>query len=365
MSYEKRGVRPFDTLDKTQTLLNQMLRVQCPPIPDGYQPPLGNEGLKLIGVDDGFIAGAGGTLILSPEQYVGDSIGLYYATHEDDWQTLTSEAGKELDRIFGKRRNAPVSVVVTLTNTRLKQVQLVSCTPFGEWSSGEWRHLLSERKTGADRPRALRMPADGCVLGIRFLLDKDLPEEHRVSGRPWRKGSWLAAVDINISASREGGLLPRPMNDTIRERFGLREHTTLFVEFRGEASGMYAVGDLSDVLSVYIDESLLKSATEENQKGELVRPAGGPLVNRWVIDTYRALIDRYSRDDRLDEFDPTTADHKRTFLYSMLQKVEDACHIPIDEALLILKDQPNRFAALFEHVLGLKVQDESLLQLRK
>jgi hypothetical protein len=365
MSYEKRAVRPFDTLDRTQRLLNRMMRVQCPPIPDGYQTPLGNAGLELLGVKDGSIAASGGTLVLNPEQYVGDAIGLYFSTHDDDWQTLTKEAGKELDQIFGRRDAAPVSVIVTLNNTRLKQIEILSSMTFSEWASGDWKHLVTKRVSGDLRPRPLRMPGDGCVLGIRFMLHSDLPVEHRVGGRPWRKGNWLARVDINISSASGGGLLPRPMNDAIRARFQLGEQTTLFVEFRGDRSGLHAVTDLSDVLSVYVDEDLLMAALETDARNAHVRPAGQSLVNRWVLDTYRTLIEMYSRDDQLDDFDPTSDVYRRTFLYSMLLKVEDHCHVPIEEALLILKDQPNRFAALFEHVLNAKQSDQFLLGLRK
>lgn len=365
MSLEKRGVRPFDTLDATQSLLNRTIRLQSPPIPDGFQPPLGNLGLTPIGVQIGQVAGPGGTLVLEHDQYVGGPIGLYYCTNDDDWQTLTAETGKELDRIFGRRMDAPVNVVVSLANTRLKQVEILSSETFAEWASNDWRRMLTKRATGKQRPRALRMPADGCVLSIRFLLHSDLPPARRIAGRPWRKGSWLARVDINISSAVHGGLQPRPMNDAIRERFGLGSHTSLFVEFRGNCSGLHAVTDLSDVVSVYIDESLLAGAMELTPQGKPIRAAGDSLVNRWVLDTYRTLIDCYSKDDRLEEFDVNNDEHRRTFLFSMLSRVEEACRISVEEGLLVLKDQPTRFAALFEHVLAVRQSDELLLGLRK
>lgn len=364
MGYEKRSVRPFETLDRSQKLLNQFVRVQCPPIPDGMSASFGNGALTPIGVNEGAIAAPGGTLVLRKEHYVGEAIGLYFGVNEADWEELVTEMGHEIDAIFGRRGEVPVSVMVTLTNSRLKQVEILSVTPFDEWASGGWRHVIAKRVKGEGRPRALRMPADGCALGIRFVLHNDLPVDRRLPARPWRKGSWLAKVEIDISSAKGGGLLPRPMNDSIRSRFGLAAHTSLYVDFRGSTSGLHAATDLADVITVYIDEELLMGALEENAKGEPLRAAGGPLVNRWVLDTYRTLIEMLSRDDRLDEFDPDDPAHQRTFLYSMLSNVEGECGIAMDEALLILKDQPNRFAALYEHVLHLKQHDQRLLGLK-
>lgn len=366
MALERRGVRPFKAMEETQRNLNAMVRIQCPPIPDGFQPPLGNQGLKPIGVPSGQVAGPGGTLVLDRSQYVGAPIGLYFGTHDHDWQRLIDDAGRELDDIFGRRADAPVSVVVTLTNTRLKQVQILSTQTFTQWSSSDdRRYVIARPDNTKKRPRALRMPDDGCILGVRFILHSDVPPERRIAERPWRKGSWLARIDINISSAIDGGLQPRPMNEAIRERFGLGQHTSLFVEFRGITSGLHAVTDLSDVVSVYIDEELLAGAMELGPNGRPVRAAGEALINRWVLDTYRTLIDLYSRDDQLDDFDPGSDEHRRTFLYSMLSRVEESCHVAIEEALLILKEQPNRFAALFEHVLQVRLQDNHLLELRR
>ena len=139
MAYEKRGLRPFDTLDGTQALLRQMLRVQSPPIPDGFQPPLGSLGLSLIGVPKGSIAAHGGTLLLDRNDYMSAAIGIYFGVNDDDWQDLTNTVGFELDAVFGNRSQAPVNVVVTITNARLKQVHQVLNLSFNDWVSGSWR----------------------------------------------------------------------------------------------------------------------------------------------------------------------------------------------------------------------------------
>jgi hypothetical protein len=208
------------------------------------------------------------------------------------------------------------------------------------------------------------MPGDGCTLTVAFLLHDDVPKSRRVSGRPWRKGSWLARLEVAISAARDGGLAPRPLTEEIRNRFGLPSYTSSYVHVHGGTSGVHLVADLSEVLTVYIDEELLLAAAELDARNAHVHPGGGPLLNRWVLDTYRSLIMAYCKDDSLDEFDPEDDAHKRTFLYSMLQRVEDHCVIPVAEGLLVLKEDPYRFVALMEHVLGVRETDRELLQLR-
>jgi len=365
MAYEKRGLRPFDALDRTQAKLRQMVRVQSPPIPDGFQPPLGLLGVTLVGVSKGSIAAHGGTLLLDRDEYMSAPVGLYFGVNDDDWLDLTNTVGYELDEVFGSRSTAPVNVVVTVANARLKQVHQVINLSFNDWVNESWRHRLAKGGDNKNRPRPLRMPDDGCTIWVQFLLNSDLPRSQRVLGRPWRKGSWLARAEVRVSAGRGTGLAPRPLNSETRARFGLGKYTSTFVEMRGDLSGLCMTTDLSQFLTVYIDDELLHGAAEMNDRGDHVRGAGAALIGRWVMDTYRALIYGYSRDDQLDDFDPAIDEHKQTYLYSLLSQIEDANLVGIDEALLILRDNPTQFAGLIEHVLAMKASDQSLLELRR
>lgn len=368
MAYEKRGLRPFNTLERTQKELNRLLRLQSPRIPDGQQANLGNLGLEPVGVANGSITDPNGTLQLDRNRYLQDSLGLYFGTHDDHWMDLTQVAATEAEEVFGRGSRPPIKVVVTASNPRLKQVHVLREWDFDDWRyAGDqgWRCDLVKRGSGEQRPRPFRMPADGCVVTALFLLGKDLPIAERAPGRPWRKGSWLARADFRVTASIGNGLAPHPMNSEIRERFGLASHSTFFVDFRSEASGVCMATDLSRVMTVFIDEDLLKSAAELDVRNNPRRPAGGPLLNQWVMDTYRALVFHYLRDDQLSEFDPTTDSCRNTFLYSMLKTIKDEHHVTLQEAFLILKDQPFRFLALLEHNLAMKTSNELLLELKK
>jgi hypothetical protein len=363
MAFERRSLRPFDALEKTQTLLNHVVRLQCPPIPDGFQPLLGEPGRKAIGVR-GEIAEPGRTLVLNHDQYVGGGIGLYFGVNEDDWLQLTKVAGEELSKILGPGRLGFATIVVTVTNNRLKMIHKVLELTFDQWTGGDWRVLLAPPGDREARPRPLRMPADGCVVRVSILLNRELPTDMRAEGRPWRKGSWLAGVDIKISAGKGTGLAPRVLDAAIREKFLLGEHTSSFVDIHAERSGICWTSNLAEVMTVYIDEDLLKSAAEMTSPDEHVRAAGGPLITRWVMDTYRALIQAYSADDQLADFDPDSGVHEQTVLYSMLLDLEEKLLVNRSEALLILREQPSRFTAMMEHVVGLKMTDQSLLELK-
>ena len=365
MSYERRGLRPFDTMDETQKLLNDYLRIQSPPIPDGFIPPLGALALTPYGVNTGSIAGNGGTLVLDAEQYVSNSFGLYFGVHEDHWGDFTSTVGREIDKIFGRRQDAPVNLLVTAINRRLKQLVVLLDIPFQDWisSSQEWRWNLVKAGDSAERPRPLRMPNDGCDVVLQFVLREDLPERFRVRGRPWRKGSWLARATIKVTAGKGSGLAPRPLTPEIRKVYGLGDRCTSFIDFRGEPSGLCMHRDLSDVLSVYIDENLLSTAGQMKPNGESANPAGSSIFARLVMDTYRTLVFALWNDEDLDQFDVDDEQHRYTFTYSMLDRVASYSNISIEEALNILKDSPSRFSSLVEGSIDILSSDSQLLQL--
>lgn len=368
MAYEKRGLRPFDTLDETQKLLNHLLKVQSPPIPDGYLPPLGNQGLDPLGVDarSGAIGGANGTLSLTPEQFTTNAYGLYFGVNEDDWRDLLNTLDRELREIYGTRARLPAAILVTATNTRLRQVVELLNEDYTTFSQSDSpRRIIVAAGDSAARHRPFRMPQDGCTITIQVILPDDLPPSERAPGRPWRKGSWLARVTVKVRASQGSGLAPRYLTPKIRERHEIGDLCSSFVDLRVDPSGISMVTDLSDVLSVYIDEEALKKATELKGNNEFATPAGEAMLLRWVMDTYRALVLAFRMDDRLDEFDPDSDDCRHTYLYSLLQQVADSSGISIDEALNVLTAQPHRFVALIENSLELLSTDNRLLQLRK
>jgi hypothetical protein len=353
-------------MDATQRLLNNSLRVQSPRIPDGHQPAMGNLGLEPVGVDAGSIAGAGGTLNLSTEEYTNNTFGLYFGLHDDDWLAVTRAATEDLERIYGRTANAPVNLLVTVSNARLRQLEVLLDIPFSEWLANEesWRWNLVAAGNGLDRPRPLRMPTDGCIISVQFILRENLPEDKRTRDRPWRKGSWLARVFVRVAASKGSGLDPRPLTQVVRESHVLGDHCSFYVDFHGESSGFCFTKDLSDALTVYIDEDLLEKAKSKNARGVYVHPAAKGLVNRWVIDTYRTIVHNLVRDELLNEFDIDQEDHRYSITYQLLSRVSDYLHVSIAEALNILRDQPDRFVALLEGSLNLKSSDNDLLDLK-
>lgn len=366
MAYEKRGVRPFETMDATQTRLNANLRIQSPRIPDGFQPLFGNLGLTPHGVDDGSIAAPGGTVVLSPDQYKSNSFGLYFGVHEDDWLEITRAATDDLTRIFGRIADAPVNLLVTVTNTRLNLTQVILDVPATTWLEHPdcWRWNLVDAGNTPTRPRPMRMPHDGCVITVQFVLREEVAEAKKVAGRPWRKGSWLAKVRVRVAATKGSGLSPRPLTTEIRELNSLGDHCTSFLDFHGEFSGFCFLRDLSDVLTVYIDEELLAIASRRNSTGVADKPASKGLINRWVLDTYRSLVHILSRDDQLSEFDVDMEDHRYSFTYQLLSRVNDYSNLSYAEALNVLRENPDKFIALLEGSMAMRSSDSALMDLR-
>ncbi len=205
------------------------------------------------------------------------------------------------------------------------------------------------------------MPGDGSEILVQFVLSSELPERFRIQGRPWRKGSWLARVKINVAASKGSGLAPRPLTPEVREAFNLGQQCTSYIDFRGDPSGLCMERDLSEVLSVYIDMDLLERAGRVKPSGELENPAGDSIFARLVMDTYRTLVFALWRDDELETFDVDDEQHRYTFTYSMLQRVATYANVSIEEALNILKESPSRFCSMIEGSLNLLSSDNRLL----
>lgn len=366
MAYERRGLRPFDVMDRTQKLLGEKLRVQSPRIPDGHLPMEGSQGLEPHGVRGGAIAAPGGTLLLDADEYTTNTIGLYFGLNDGDWQEVTRTVGEEIDAIFGKRSDAPINLLVTVTNIRLRMSHVVMDIPLADWmNSDSWRFDLVAAGATPTRPRPLKMPQDGCLVTVQFVLGADLPERLRIQGRPWRKGSWLAKWAVKVAANRGSGLAPRPLNAEVRRMHGLGNHCTSFIDLRGERSGICMAADLGEVVTVYIDEELLRAASAQKANGEPTRPASNPLLGRIVMDTYRAIVFAVSADEELNSFDVDDDDHKRTFTYHLLGRVSEYARIPDAEALNVLRDQPNKFIALLEGSLDLLSLDMNLLELKE
>jgi hypothetical protein len=368
MSYERRGLRPFETMDATQKSLNSLLKVQSPPIPSGYVPPLGSQALKPLGLEPGAgsIAGANGTLILDADQYTTNAIGLYFGINDDDWRELLRVVDKDLSALFGKSRLAPVSVLVTATNSRLRQVAELIREPYEEFArSDTWRRLIVRAGDNDARPRPFRMPDDGCAITVQFVIDEDVPAANRKPGMPWRKGTWLARWRIRVTATRGSGLAPRFLTDEARQRFGVGSRSSIYVHFPAGYEDLSKATDLGDLVSVYIDQSALEKASELKPNGELATPGGEAMMVHWVMDTYRSLVAAIRMDDSLQEFDTDDEESRQSYLYSLLQQVSDHGGLSIDEAFNVLKDQPERFIALIEHSLDRLKFDQHLLQLRK
>lgn len=367
MGYEKRGLRPFETMDETQKALDLYLRVQSPRIPDGFQPAVGNMALTPHGVGDGgSIAARNGTVLLDPGQFVTNTFGLYFGTHVDHWQEMTRAVISDIERIFGKVADAPVNLLVTATNKRLRQMQILLNEPVSEWLGNdlEWRRTIVEAGNNSIRPRPFRMPQDGCEINVQFVLRDNLPQKLRVLGRPDRKGSWLARWVIKVSATKGSGLAPRPLTPEIRQINRLGDGCTSFIDFRGDYSGLCKLNNLADVLTVYIDQELLTRASEQNRNGEPICAASNSVITRIVMDTYRSLIHALSHDDQLTDFDPENTEDRYTFTFLLIEKVANYAAISEAESLNILRELPNKFMSLLEGANNLVMSDRALLNLK-
>ena len=351
MAKETRPLRPFDVMDRTQQLMIDLVRVQSPPIPENHYPPEGSQGLKPLGVTGGSIAAPRGSLNLDDAGYLTNAIGLYFGLNESQWEGFVGIAREEIQELTGNAANPPVSLVVTAHNSRLKQRTILVDLPFKEFanSAAQWRHLIVKATQLDERPRPFRMPKDGAVLLIQFLLTDDINSDARTSGKPWRKGSWLARVKIPVKAKIGRGLSPRPMNEEVRKRFGLGDDSVVYAHFLNGAEGICQAEDLNDIVSFYVDEELLIQATRVKPNGDPVNKFGPALEFQWAMSLYRALVAAIKNDPEFESFDLDEEGSNQTFLTSLIEDVSSSHKgISPEEALNILRSNSERFVSLIE-----------------
>jgi len=349
MPSETRYLRPFDAMERTQALMSQTLRVQSPPIPGDFQPPDGSQGLEPLGVIRGSIAQNRGTLNLDEAGFLSDAVGLYLGLNEAEWDDFIGTAREEINGLVGASPDPPVSLLVTVYNQRLRQREILLDMPFRdlEASPSKWRQVIVKSTDRSDRPRLLRMPKDGALLSIQFVLSRDIEKSRRRTGSPWRKGSWLARVTVKIRAKAGRALSPTPMTAEIRSRYSLGTNTVVYPHFFEGADGLCEVEDLSDVVTFYVDEELLKEFTNTRENGSLVNSAGQAVQFQWAMMLYRSFVAAVGRDPGLELFDPVDAD-RHTFLASLVADVAGELGTSPEEALNVLRERPEQFLSVVE-----------------
>lgn len=362
MAYEKRLVRPFEAMDKTQELMTRLIRVQSPRIPDGFQPPLGSQGDKLLGTEAGSIAKPGGTVVLTAEEYQTSSFGLYFGLEESSWNEFVRAIQDDLNTIF-EAVELPVTLVVTAVNSRLKKVVELLRVPYRTLIGAPnlWRWDIVQPGNNSARPIPFQMPVDGCTIEIKFVLDSDLPQRLRAPGRPWRKGTWLAKSSLRASSGRGSGLLPRSLTPEIRRQFNLGESCSSFVEVLNDGEGVCMSSELDELICVYVDPKILDAAGSVNNQGLPANPNGPLVFDKVASEVFHVLVMLFHSDKLIEEFDPGTADCKRTVLFGLLERVASYRRIAEEEAFNILKSRPSQFMAMHDGSMELLKTDKALL----
>lgn len=364
MAYEKRLVRPFEAMDKTQEMMTRLIRVQSPRIPDGVQPPLGSQGDKPLGSESGSISKSNGTVVLTAEEYQTNSFGLYFGLEEASWNDFLKAIEEDLSSIFDAVE-LPVALVATAVNSRLKKIVELLRVPYRTLisSPNTWRWDIVPPGKNELRPIPFQMPVDGCTIEIKFVLDSDLPQRLRAPGRPWRKGTWLARSSIRVSAGRGSGLAPRSLTNEIRRQFNLGESCSSFVEVLNDGEGVCMSVELDGLICVYVDPKILDAAGSVNNQGLPMNQNGALIFDKVASEVFHVLVMLFHGDELIEEFDPIDAECKRTVLFGMLERVAEYRGISEEEAFNTLKDRPAQFMAMHDGSMNLLNVDKALLGL--
>jgi hypothetical protein len=340
MSRERRSLRPFETLDRSQRLLREAVRITT-------HDSQSRE------------AAVGQSLVLTRDEYLDENIDLWLHRNPGDHRSLVDQMVAEAESMYPDDADA-VRFVVTLSNSRLKIADKVIDEPLVPGGAISMKWALAER--GVDkrhrRPRALQTPGDGCETVVSLLLGRDIPLPRRKPGFAWRKGSWLARVIVRIKCA-DGMSGPRPLALTpeLRVSMGLPPGCLQHVRFRRPSpEDLLTVSSLDEALDFFVDERLLAAVLDDPRS-----TMSSWLQTTWILDVIRSYLGNTRRAAGFADVDITSDEVSGSLLRAILDKythggdpdeLQDALaeiHDDLDRFMSVLQDRAELLTLTWNH----------------
>ena len=199
-----------------------------------------------------------------------------------------------------------------------------------------------------DRPRALDASTHGATITAYLVLRRDI---ERVTLRPWRKGTWLAAVTFRIRTGATQQLFrPIPMDAETRTTFGLPKNCVQYLNM-GDHEPIQPYED-SSAPEFYVDTDLL--ARLDRAAGDTV---GSVLQVQLVRDFVAGVVmDVVARDS--DSATSLTWTELKGSLFGRIVAMaagKDASVQEREGVAQLVRKNPGRLIALVEGALKLRL----------
>ena len=330
MSTEERIIRPFFGVDKLQSAFG---------------------GMRLAVGDE--IVDPDSSHELLPHEFLNSKVSLLLAA-DDHELSLIRVALLEGIAELGIAADG-VDLLVQTTSPKLKFTDQVARFSIESLDPTKVRLSLVTKNGG--RPRALSTPVGGCTIDVYLVLAQSIEP---VALKAWRKGTWLAKTRFRLRTDTgDAGFLPIAMDDSVRDRLGIEKNVIRFVVLE-ESSLDPSVG--TDALSLYVDDELL-AVLATNPK----TAAGKTFQRQLFIDAVSAIVLDAARRPELTESDMGGIEDSllgRLIVQCAGRKTGESESVRRNrqnEYLALVKDEPAKFLALFEHKANLKSDLKAVL----
>jgi hypothetical protein len=337
MASETRSLRPFEAMHKTQAELRELVQLTA------HDPQ--NRSARVTQ-----------KLALSEDDYLNSDIDLWLGRATGENPRFVETVLDEIEMLYPNHKGA-VELVITANNKRLKMTDVVYRQPVKSKKDLPMKIGLRSAGPGGTRPRALQTPGDGCEIVVEFLLGSDIDRTQLLTGRAWRKGSWLARVSVGVTASAElTGPQVLPLTEVVRKIFEVPENTLHFCRILGRGPQLLTATRFDEILEFYVDQAVYESVLDAPSADWSQR-----LQLGWILDVIKTYLLVALQEESFQDFDPSADEWSGSIMRAILEKVAGSPRADhVADALETLRDQPWLFLAQLEDCADLAALEQAL-----
>ena len=192
-----------------------------------------------------------------------------------------------------------LSLVVTAQTAYLKEANILLNLALGDISSLDRVTKLASSRNA--RPAPFKAWRHGFEVNAYIVLNQSIDQSPL---RPWRHGTWLAKSSFEIKTTHSGRRLfrPLPLDDNVREEYGLPEGTARFVNF-GDHDPLRSYDEQAEEPEFYIDADLLSELNASPASSASSKAVQLDLALHFISTTvriaHRRLVDQDPRFEDL------------------------------------------------------------------
>ena len=228
----------------------------------------------------------GQRLEITPVELLTESMSVVVAHGQADIELAEADILRGLDA--NDLDESDLQFLVAVSSAYLKLYNVVWQGGLSDVRDRDWRIGVAH---GADnRPPATRAIHHGCQISISLIFAN---ERESSALKVWRSGTWISRADFRLSnIDGPSGFIPLPLNDSLREKFGLPRGTMRYIKLDDSPLN---IRPEDDALELYIDEEVFAQLALDQDSAH-----SKAFQNQLFIDIATAVITKTAQDEELD-----------------------------------------------------------------